>query len=49
MRGYRDLAREVGPLYRLLIRLSDSLVRMKIVRIGFREAAASAPARGAGE
>ena len=35
MRGYRDIYRDVNLFHRLMIRLCDSLVRMKIVRIGF--------------
>ena len=37
MRGYRDIYRDVGLFHRLMIRFCDSLVRMKIVKIGFRE------------
>jgi len=35
MRGYRDIYKEVRPLYKLLIRFCDRLVKMKIVRIEF--------------
>ena len=38
MRGYRDLYREVGLFHKLMIRFCDSLVRMKIVKIVFRQA-----------
>ncbi len=37
MRGYRDIYGDVGPLHRLMIRFCDGLVRMKIVKIVFRE------------
>lgn len=40
MRGYRDIYHNVGPLFRLMIRFCDSVVKMKIIRIRFREAAA---------
>lgn len=36
MRGYRDIYRDVGPLYRLMIRFCDGPVGMVIVRIRFR-------------
>ncbi len=35
MRGYRDIYGEVRPLYKLMIRFCDSLVKMKIVKIRF--------------
>lgn len=35
MRGYRDIYRNVGIFHKLMIRLCDGLVRMKIVRIVF--------------
>ena len=35
MRGYRDIYRDVNLFHRLMIRLCDSLVKMKIVRIRF--------------
>ena len=37
MRGYRDIYRHVSPLHRLMVRFCDNAVRMKIVRIAFRE------------
>ena len=37
MRGYRDIYRDVGPFHRLMIRFCDSLVKMKIVKIVFKE------------
>ena len=37
MRGYRDIYDHVSPIHKLMIRFCDSLVRMKIVRITFRE------------
>ncbi len=37
MRGYRDIYREVGPIHKLMIRFCDSLVKMVIVRIEFKE------------
>ena len=37
MRGYRDIYEHVSPLYKLMIRFCDSLVRMKIVKIAFRK------------
>ena len=37
MRGYRDIYRHVGLLHRLMIRFCDSLVRMKIVKIEYKE------------
>lgn len=37
MRGYRDIYAHVSRLYKLMIRFCDSLVRMKIVKITFRE------------
>ncbi len=36
MRGYRDIYNEVGLFHKLMIRFCDSLVRMRIVRIGFK-------------
>ncbi|MBR5094281.1 MAG: class I SAM-dependent methyltransferase [Oscillospiraceae bacterium] len=38
MRGYRDIYKDVGLFHRLMIRFCDSLVKMKIVKIVFREA-----------
>lgn len=35
MRGYRDIYKDVGLFHRLMIRFCDSLVNMRIVRIGF--------------
>ena len=35
MRGYRDIYNDVGLFHKLMIHFCDSLVRMKIVRIGF--------------
>ncbi len=35
MRGYRDIINDVRPFYRMLIRLSDSLVNMRIVKVSF--------------
>ncbi|MBQ3374444.1 MAG: class I SAM-dependent methyltransferase [Oscillospiraceae bacterium] len=37
MRGYRDLYKNVGLFHKLMIRFCDSLVKMKIVRITFKE------------
>jgi len=37
MRGYRDIYRQVGAFHKLMIRFCDSLVKMVIVRIEFRE------------
>ena len=37
MRGYRDIYNEVSFFHKLMIRFCDSLVRMKIVRIEFKE------------
>ena len=37
MRGYRDIYEHVRPLHKLMIRFCDGLVRMKIVKITFRE------------
>ena len=37
MRGYRDIYEHVSLLHKLMIRFCDSLVRMKIVKITFRE------------
>lgn len=39
MRGYRDIYEHVCPLHKLMIRFCDRLVRMKIVKIAFREEA----------
>ena len=39
MRGYRDIYEHVRPLHKLMIRFCDSLVRMRIVKITFREEA----------
>ena len=35
MRGYRDIYHDVGRFHKLMIRFCDSLVNMKIVKIGF--------------
>ena len=37
MRGYRDIYRDVGLFHRLMIRFCDSMVKMKIIKIEFRE------------
>ena len=37
MRGYRDIYQDVGVFHKLMIRFCDSLVKMKIVKICFRE------------
>ena len=37
MRGYRDIYGHVSPLHKLMIRFCDRLVRMRIVKITFRE------------
>ena len=37
MRGYRDIYEHVSLLHKLMIRFCDRLVRMKIVKITFRE------------
>ena len=37
MRGYRDIYKDVGPFHKLMIRFCDSLVKMKIVKIVFKE------------
>ena len=37
MRGYRDIYKNVGMLHKLMIRFCDSLVKMVIVKIRFRE------------
>ena len=37
MRGYRDIFRDVSLFHQLMIRFSDEFVKMKIVRIAFRE------------
>ena len=39
MRGYRDIYRQVNAFHRLMIRFCDSLVKMVIVRVAFREKA----------
>ena len=33
MRGYRDIYKDVGFLHRMMIKICDGLVRMRIVRI----------------
>ncbi len=35
MRGYRDIYKSVGFVHRMMIRMCDGLIRMKIVRIAF--------------
>ena len=37
MRGYRDIYDDVGAIHKLMIRFCDSFVKMKIIRIVFRE------------
>jgi hypothetical protein len=37
MRGYRDIYKDVGFFHKLMIRFCDSLVKMKIVKIVFKE------------
>ena len=37
MRGYRDIYPDVGFLHKLMIRMCDSLIKMKIVRIEISE------------
>ena len=37
MRGYRDIYRNVNLLHKLMIRFCDSLVKMKIVKIEYKE------------
>ena len=37
MRGYRDIYKDMGPFHKLMIRFCDSLVKMKIVKIVFKE------------
>ena len=37
MRGYRDIYKEVNGIHKLLIKICDSLVRMKIIRITFEK------------
>ena len=37
MRGYRDIYEHIRPLHKLMIRFCDRFVRMKIVKITFRE------------
>ncbi|MBQ6374162.1 MAG: class I SAM-dependent methyltransferase [Clostridia bacterium] len=37
MRGYRDIIGEVGLMHRLMIRFCDSFVKMRIVKIEFKE------------
>lgn len=36
MRGYRDIYKNVGLLHKLMIRMCDGLIKMKIVRIEFK-------------
>ena len=36
MRGYRDIYRDVGAFHKLMLRVCDSTVKMKIVRIRFQ-------------
>ena len=38
MRGYRDIYSSVRPLYRLMIKFCDDLVKMRIVKIAFKAA-----------
>ena len=35
MRGYRDIYQNVGLFHKVMIRFCDSLVKMRIVKIGF--------------
>ena len=37
MRGYRDIYNDVSLLHKLMIRFCDGLVKMRIVRISFKE------------
>ena len=37
MRGYRDIYKNVGAFHKLMIRFCDSFVKMKIIRIAFKE------------
>lgn len=37
MRGYRDISKDIGVLYRMLIRFCDDGVGMRIVKVSFRE------------
>ena len=37
MRGYRDIFKDVGLLHKLMIVFCDKLVKMKIIRIRFKE------------
>ena len=37
MRGYRDIYKDVSQFHKLMIRFCDSLVKMKIVKIVFKE------------
>ena len=37
MRGYRDIYSKVGMIHKLMIRFCDGLVRMKIVKIAFKD------------
>ena len=37
MRGYRDIYKDVGLFHKLMIRFCDSLVKMEIVKIVFKE------------
>ena len=36
-RGYRDIYSKVGMIHKLMIRFCDGLVRMKIVKIAFKD------------
>ena len=40
MRGYRDIYNDVSLLHKLMIRFCDGLVKMRIVRISFKESTA---------
>lgn len=37
MRGYRDIYKDVKALHKLMIRFSDTWVKMQIIKIAFRE------------
>ena len=37
MRGYRDIYKNVGAFHKLMIHFCDSFVKMKIIRIAFKE------------
>jgi hypothetical protein len=37
MRGYRDIFPEVSAFHKLMIRFCDKAVKMKIIRIAFKE------------